>query len=168
MLKILTVNPQNYQDSILELFEEYLRGNQQAIAASLKIHFDLDSLLKEEPQNLSQFFPPNGFFLGVKHHLKLIGCAGLRPLNSQVCEIKRVYVKPEYRRQGIGRLLIKTLLEEAKNRDYHSVRLDCFRGFVAAQNLYKSLGFQEIKPDLESEIPPQYYQHWMFMEHQLN
>lgn len=168
MLKILTVNPQKYQDSILKLFEEYLRFNQKVIAECLNIHFDLNAILKQEPKKLSQFSPPTGFFLCVQDNLKMIGCAGLRSLTPQISEIKRVYLKPEYRRQGVGRLLLKTLLEKATKSGFKRVRLDCFQGLIAAKNLYKSLGFQDIQPYLESEIPREYHQHWLFLEKQLH
>ena len=91
----------------------------------------------------------------------------MRRIQKDVCEIKRLYVRPEFRRRGIGRALLEKLIAEAQEIGYPTVRLDSTRFMGAAHSLYRSVGFYEIEPYAESEIPPEFRQHWVFMEKQL-
>ncbi len=61
-------------------------------------------------------------------------------------------------------MLLEKLLSEAKEVGYSEVRLDSARFMHAAHSLYRSAGFQEIDPYPESEIPPEFQEHWIFME----
>ena len=91
----------------------------------------------------------------------------MRRIQKDVCEIKRLYVRPEFRRRGIGRALLEKLIAEAQEIGYPTVRLDSARFMEAAHSLYRSVGFHEIEPYTESEIPPEFRQHCIFMEKQL-
>lgn len=93
-----------------------------------------------------------------------MGCVGLKPLNVQIGEVKRFYVRSAYRRQGIGRALLTALIKEAQEARYIKLRLDHAPWARSAQYLYRSIGFQEIEPYSESEIPEQYHQQWYFLE----
>jgi GNAT superfamily N-acetyltransferase len=75
-----------------------------------------------------------------------------------------MYVRPAFRRKGIGRALAQRLISEARGIGYASIRLDSTRFMKAAHALYRSLGFREIEPYPESEIPPEFQSHWVFME----
>jgi ribosomal protein S18 acetylase RimI-like enzyme len=81
-----------------------------------------------------------------------------------VGEIKRMYVKPEFRRKGIGKYLLETILNEARQIGYSKIRLETAPFSQTAQLLYRSFGFQDIEPYPEGEIPPEYYPSWFFME----
>ena len=76
----------------------------------------------------------------------LVGCVALRPLGSGVCEMKRMYVRPGFRGQGVGRILAQNIIAEARRRDYRKMRLDSLPIMKEAQTLYRSLGFREIDP----------------------
>ena len=76
---------------------------------------------------------------------KLAGCGALRKLEDRICEMKRVFVRDEFRGQGIGNELITTLFEEARAIGYERMRLDTFPPKMGkAVELYKSYGFREI------------------------
>ena len=91
-----------------------------------------------------------------------------KKLVSNVGEIKRMFVRPEFRGKGIGKALVRGVLNEARFVGYHKLCLDSTKFMQAAHRLYKSFGFFEIEPYKESEIPEEYHQYWVFMELSLN
>ncbi len=95
---------------------------------------------------------------------RVAGIACLKKLRKDIGEIKRMYVRPGFRGKGLGRALLETLIAEAKEIGYPAVRLDSARFMKEAHALYQSAGFGEIEPYPESEIPPEFQKHWVFME----
>jgi putative acetyltransferase len=75
-----------------------------------------------------------------------VGCIALRPLSPTAGEIKRMYVDPAHRGNGIARALVEHLIEEARARGYDTLRLGTLATMRPAQALYASLGFREIPP----------------------
>jgi len=81
-----------------------------------------------------------------------VGCVGLKPLNSQSGEVKRLYVKPSYRKQHIANLLMTKLLEEAKLIGYQQLYLDTLASLTQAVALYQKFGFKEIPPYYDNPL----------------
>lgn len=88
--------------------------------------------------------PPTGSLLLVKMENKYVGCVAVRPIEGDICEMKRLYTDDAYRGMGIGRLLIAGIITEARELNYQRMRLDTLASMTAARKLYKSFGFQEI------------------------
>lgn len=105
----------------------------------------------EEVSNLpGKYASPEGRLLLARIDNKIGGCIALRKLESGICEMKRLYVRPEFRGRGIGKILCDKLLEQAKSKGYKKMRLDTiYHQMQSAIKLYKSYGFHE--------IPPYYY-----------
>ncbi len=88
----------------------------------------------------------------------------MKKLDVTICEIKRMYVRPDFRGKGLGRVLLQRLIDEAKAMGFPTMRLDSARFMQAAHRVYRSVGFQEIAPYEGSEVPKEIQQHWIFME----
>ena len=92
------------------------------------------------------YAPPQGRLLLAWIEGEAVGCVGLRPLEATICEMKRLYVRPAFRGHGLGRLLAKRVIGEAKSIGYAQMGLDTLPRMAAATRLYAELGFQPIEP----------------------
>lgn len=100
---------------------------------------------------------PEGRLYVVYDQGEAIGCAALRPLEEGVAEIKRMYLRPDRRGEGIGRDLLIMLVKAAEMSGYTRVRLDTLGRLTAARRLYESLGFVEIPPYNVNDEPDVLY-----------
>ena len=137
-MSVLTLHATSleHMDAARELFREY------ASALGVDLSFqDFEHEVKDLPGEYSE---PNGCILLAYLDSTLVGCVGLRPLSSVVCEMKRMYVRPKFRGQGMGRVLAEAVITEARRRGYRKIRLDSLPTMREGQALYRSLGFTEI------------------------
>jgi ribosomal protein S18 acetylase RimI-like enzyme len=102
-----------------------------------------DGELEELP---GKYSPPEGTLLIAERDGEPCGCIALRRIDARTCEMKRLYVRPACRELGIGRELVRRLLEEARAKGYGSMRLDTLPLMRRAIAMYKSFGFREIAP----------------------
>ncbi len=92
------------------------------------------------------------------------GLICVRTIGPRLGEIKRMYVRPAFRREGIGRALVDAAVAEMRAAGYARLRLDSARFMSEAHSVYRAAGFREIEPYLESEVPREFHAHWLFME----
>jgi putative acetyltransferase len=90
--------------------------------------------------------PPGGGLWVAYQDGAALGCVALHALGPTVGEIKRMYVGPAHRGHGVARALLERVIEEARRRNYDTLRLGTLATMHAAQSLYASAGFREIEP----------------------
>jgi putative acetyltransferase len=128
-----------------ELFEEYASG--------LGISLCFQNFEKELAELPGAYAPPGGRLFLAFDEEKLAGCIALRKLDEDTCEMKRLYVRPEFRRKRMGRALALKIIEEARILGYERMRLDTLpERMDAAIGIYRSLGFSEIEPYYENPV----------------
>ncbi len=112
---------------------------------SLGFELDFQGVDSELANLPGVYAPPEGAIILAMHNDRLIGGVALKKLEEDICEMKRLYVKPEYRGQGIGLKLSELILEKAKKIGYKKMRLDTILWMKEAISIYKFLGFREIE-----------------------
>jgi ribosomal protein S18 acetylase RimI-like enzyme len=98
------------------------------------------------------YAPPRGALFVAADGDRLVGMIGLRPMGGEICEMKRLFVRPEARGRGLAKQLIARLLDEARRLDYSEIRLDTLPMMGDAQSLYVALGFEDIPPYYDTPI----------------
>jgi len=131
--------------AIRELFVEYV----QSLGFSLCFE-RFDQELAALP---GDYAPPDGRLLLATSNGDPAGCVALRKLEPEICEMKRLYVRPQYRRKGLGRELAEKIIAEARQLGYKKLRLDTFEAIMkTAVAMYRQLGFREIPPYRQNPI----------------
>jgi len=116
----------------------------------------------EELRNLpGDYAPPRGALLLATVDGDAAGCCALRALDAvdypNACEMKRLFVRPNYRGLGIGRLLAESILDQARQAGHTAILLDTLDEMESARALYEELGFEEIPPYYYNPIPGAHY-----------
>ncbi len=137
-IKFKKIVNKKYINDVKKLFREY--------AEELEIDLDFQDFEEELTKLPGKYGPPDGLLILAYLKEKAVGCIALRKISKEICEMKRLYVKKEYRGLGIGRELVNILIKEAKRLDYKFMRLDTIPSLKKAQNLYESFGFYDIEP----------------------
>jgi len=119
-----------------KLFEEY--------ADELNVDLSFQNFSKELGAIGEQYNKPSGGLLLAFYDTLPVGCAGIRRLDDHTAELKRMYIKDEYRGLKIGVSLLQHAINLAKTLHYKKLRLDTLAGMTKAQQLYQSFGFYEI------------------------
>jgi ribosomal protein S18 acetylase RimI-like enzyme len=148
----MRIQPARTQAEIEEarkLFREY--------EAFLGIDLCFQSFEEELASLPGRYAPPGGELLiavdsGVGDG-KIVGCVALRKLEDGICEMKRLFVKPEARGSGVGRGLARKIITAARELGYSRMRLDTLDRLTEALCLYTSLGFRAIEPYYKNPIP---------------
>ena len=126
---------EEYRNAAL-LFKEY--------AASLDIDLDFQHFDMELREINKMYSLPEGGIILCKSGDEYIGCVGIRKLDRNTAEIKRMFIKPAYQKQGLGKSLLQQAVKLAKTLNYTAIRLDTLNHMAPAIKLYRQFGFYEI------------------------
>ena len=144
-LRIFQANSDEDVRQARALFEEY--------AAGLGISLCFQNFDRELANLPGDYAPPDGRLLLAKEGDQLAGCIAMRKLEPGVCEMKRLFLRPSYRGRGLGRILVESIIDEARRLGYTHMRLDTLPGRMdQAIGLYQSIGFVEIEPYYENPV----------------
>ena len=146
----------NYKNEVKELFNEYTNmvvNGEPTFEEYLKVqNFD------QEVEHLEEKYGrPEGRLFLAYFDGKAAGCIGLRKIDDDICEMKRLYVRPEFRGKHIGKMLVNKIVEEAKNTGYKMMVLDTFSFLKSAIKMYKEFGFYEIEQYNDSPMKDAIY-----------
>lgn len=100
-----------------------------------------------------KYAPPDGCVLLSERGGTIDGCVALRKVSAEICEMKRLYVRPSARGQNLGRLLVERAIAEARSMGYREMRLDVQAKFVAARKLYSAFNFTDAEPVSFNPVP---------------
>lgn len=114
-------------------------------SASLGLDLGFQHFETELAQLAVEYAAPHGALILATVEGKPAGVIAVHQFEPQIAEMKRLYVKPEYRQFGIGRQLVTRLLQTAKQLGYRAIRLDTLPTMTGAQKLYAAVGFKPIK-----------------------
>jgi ribosomal protein S18 acetylase RimI-like enzyme len=136
---MIDIRPARFPDDIeavRAIFREYADG--------LGVDLGFQAFDEELAALPGKYSPPRGTILLAWRDEHVIGCVALRAFEFDICEMKRLYVRPEGRGHQIGTLLAQAVVHAAKEAGYRRMRLDTLPSMKSAQRLYASLGFRPI------------------------
>jgi ribosomal protein S18 acetylase RimI-like enzyme len=138
MFQITQVQPTQIEEA-RALFEEY--------AAWLGLNLCFQNFDKELAELPGDYVPPSGRLFLATDTDQMAGCVAIRKIAHDTCEMKRLFVRPAFRDLGLGRTLIGTVIDAAREIGYQRMRLDTLPGKMdQAIAMYRSLGFKNIEP----------------------
>ncbi len=153
VIELLTPARPELLDVTREIFREY--------AAQLGVDLCFQNFEAELAGLPGDYAAPRGALLLATVDGEVAGCGALRPLADvdypNACEMKRLFVRPAFRRFGIGRLLTQALMDRGLQAGYSNLLLDTLDDMEAARGLYASLGFEEIPPYYFNPVPGAHY-----------
>lgn len=124
-------------DIVRELFREY--------EAFLNVDLCFQGFEAELAALPGDYAPPSGALLIALVDGVPAGCVAVRPIEDGICEMKRLFVRPQFRGLGLGRTLARTVIQESRGIGYTRMRLDTLDFLNSAIHIYKSFGFREIE-----------------------
>jgi ribosomal protein S18 acetylase RimI-like enzyme len=113
---------------------------------SLDFELNFQDVDRELNEISTEYNYPTGALLLVYDDDNAIACAGIRKIDPQIAELKRMFVDPGYRGLQLGQQLLQMAIDEARQLGYNSIRLDTVPSMLAAIKLYRSFGFRDIEP----------------------
>ncbi len=150
-IRIVAATSPEQIEEVRALFREYERY--------LHVNLCFQSFEAELAGLPGAYAPPGGALFIAIDGERAAGCVALRKFagGDGLCEMKRLFVRPEYRGRGVGKALALRILEQAIALGYGAMRLDTLARFKEAMSLYESLDFNRIAPYYSNPLPDVVY-----------
>ena len=133
----------DFPQEVRSLFTEYTRMLVE-LEPAFQAYLDIQHYEDEVRDVRVKYGLPYGRFYLARIDGEIIGCIAMRRLNDKECELKRLYVRPPWRRQGIAARLVERILSDARSVGYERILLDTLPGLTVAISMYRGMGFQDI------------------------
>jgi putative acetyltransferase len=144
-MKLIQAQTTEDIDTVRQLFREY--------SDWLQIDLCFQNFEKELADLPGDYAAPDGRLLLAYDDSQLVGCVALRRIDKDVCEMKRLFLREEFRGKGLGRTLIQAIIREAKQAGYERMRLDTLPPKMDdAIALYRYYGFRQIAPYYDNPV----------------
>jgi ribosomal protein S18 acetylase RimI-like enzyme len=138
------ITPDDIQNA-RQLFEEY--------AASLGFSLCFQNFDQELASLPGKYSAPSGCLLLAYSNEQLAGCIALRQLDTETCEMKRLFVRPDFRGARLGKVLVEAIIAEARAIGYKRMCLDTVPGKMdRAIGLYEAIGFRDVEPYYDNPV----------------
>lgn len=144
------------KEEVRALFSEYtelLIKNDE----SFKKYLDIQNYDEEIEHLEMKYGMPYGRLYLIYYDERLAGCIGLRKIDNQNCEMKRLYIRPELRGKKLANVLVEKIIEDAKKIGYSYMLLDTLPFLQSAIHIYKEFGFYEIESYNDSPMDSSIY-----------
>lgn len=136
MIELVQCDSTAHTEAARRLFSEY--------AAGLDVDLSFQDFARELRELPGDYALPAGCLLLAFDGNEPAGCVALRKLDEETCEMKRLFVRPQFRGVELGKRLAQAVIGKAREIGYRRMRLDTLPSMQAAASLYRSLGFREI------------------------
>ncbi len=150
-MNIRIVYGYDYKDEIKSLFTEYTQYLVEN-DSKFKEYLEIQKYDNEINNLEDKYGVPWGRLYIAFYENQVAGCIALRKLNETECEMKRLYVKPEFRNKGIAKTLVEKVISDSKEIGYSSMHLDTLPFLQTAIKMYRKMGFYEIECYNDSPI----------------
>jgi ribosomal protein S18 acetylase RimI-like enzyme len=137
-VRIISAETADHMTETKQLFKEYENF--------LEVDLCFQGFEEELAGLPGKYAPPQGTLLLALVDEEVAGCVAVRKLDTKICEMKRLYVRPQYRGYKIGKMLAVSIIDEAIKMGYSTMLLDTLAHLKKAMGLYQSLGFKERDP----------------------
>jgi GNAT superfamily N-acetyltransferase len=145
MMMIKQAQTKEEIQEVRSLFREY--------AAFLDVDLCFQGFEEELSGLPGNYSRPDGDLLIGLDGVNIVGCVAVRRLGDGICEMKRLFVRPEARGTGLGRRLAQAIIEVARELGYAFMRLDTLDKLTEAMHLYETLGFRRTEPYYYNPLP---------------
>jgi GNAT superfamily N-acetyltransferase len=167
------ITVRSHRDQLVEINVEYVSWVFREIDSSFGVNFEKIIGMSASDYVLSVIDkvcgkpPPEGIFYLVNVDGRIAGMGGLRGLNPIRAELKRMYIRPEFRGMRLGDRLLERLISDATAFGYKQVCLDSAPFMKAAHRVYENKGFVDCPSYEGVEVPHEFHDRWRFMERAL-
>lgn len=131
-------------DEVRTLFREYHK--------MLGVDLCFQNYEEELASLPGKYLPPDGRLYLIYLEGKLAGCIALRRFDETRCEMKRLFVRPQFRGLRLGQILAQHIIDDAKAIGYQAMVLDTLKSLESAVTMYRRMGFEEVAPYYDNPL----------------